>query len=73
LDSSCSSRPAGVAMCARDGAGMEAGTAMDPGGCHGPGSKNTASSTPWMQRLTLVHLSAQRKRFWWNKGHLGGV
>ena len=25
------------------------------------------------QGLTLVHLSAQRKRFWWDKGYLGGV
>jgi hypothetical protein len=25
------------------------------------------------QGLTLVHLSAQRKRCWWVKGYLGGV
>ena len=24
------------------------------------------------QGLTLVHFSAQRKRFWWDKGCLGG-
>ena len=26
-----------------------------------------------LQGLTLVHLSAQRKRFWWDKVYLGGV
>ena len=46
--SSCSSRPAGVAMCAREGAGMHAGTSTEPGGCHGPGSKKHASRTPWI-------------------------
>jgi hypothetical protein len=25
------------------------------------------------QGLTPVHLSAPRKRFWWDKGYLGGV
>jgi hypothetical protein len=28
---------------------------------------------PAGQGLTLVHLSAQRKRFLWHKGYLGGV
>ena len=28
---------------------------------------------PVEQGRTLVHLSAQRKRFWWDKGYLGGV
>ena len=28
---------------------------------------------PAQQGLTLVHLSAQRKRFWRDKGYLGGV
>ena len=46
--SSCRSRPAGVAMCAREGAGMHAGTSTLPGGCHGPGSKKHASKTPWI-------------------------
>ena len=26
-----------------------------------------------LQGLTLVHLSAQRKRFQWDKGYLGGI
>jgi len=25
------------------------------------------------KRLTLAHLSAQRKRFWYDKGYLGAV
>ena len=39
----------------------------------------TAMSTPVPSRasavdqgLTFVHLSAQRKRFWWDKVYLGG-
>jgi len=27
---------------------------------------------PWRQGLTLVHLSAQRKRFLWDKGCISG-
>jgi hypothetical protein len=29
--------------------------------------------SPMRQGLTLVHLSAQCKHFWWDKGYLGGV
>jgi len=30
-------------------------------------------SRPLNQGRTLVHLTAQRKRFWWDKGYVGGV
>jgi hypothetical protein len=34
----------------------------------------TSSVTEYLyQGLTLVHPSAQRQRFWWDKGYLGGV
>jgi len=31
------------------------------------------AAVSFRQGLNLVHLSAQRRRFWWDKGYLGGV
>jgi len=33
----------------------------------------SSSASAWNQGRTLVHLSAQCKRFWWDKEYLGGV
>ena len=45
-----------------------------PAGCWGCGAgPATSEAGGWRQGLTLVHLSAQRKRFCWDKGYFGGV
>ena len=38
-----------------------------------PSAASAARSSHLNQGLTLVHLSARRQRFWWDKGYSGGV
>jgi len=52
-----------LATCGRTFGGICAGPYRLPGGGQRAGALG----------LAPVHLSAQRKRYWWDQGYLGGV